>query len=182
MGGLQFTMPSFEGVNAGSPINITWSGATGTPTLTLQNGTENSINDVDIIASDIQGSFFVWTPPATIPSDDYILLLKDDSSEDIAYSNVFRLLAPGETLPVVTAVDPNLGAASTPEEDEEEQEKTLPPRPFSSQHQPCCQDRRSSRLNSPDPPGHRHRHLLQEKTQEPNGEAVDERELGSVFA
>merc|ERR1711881_336342 len=107
--GLQFTMPSFEGVNAGSPINITWSGATGTPTLTLQNGTENSINDVDIIASDIQGSFFVWTPPATIPSDDYILLLKDDSSEDIAYSNVFRLLAPGETLPVVTAVDPNLG-------------------------------------------------------------------------
>merc|ERR1712000_594745 len=99
--GLQFTMPSFEGVNAGSPINITWSGATGTPTLTLQNGTENSINDVDIIASDIQGSFFVWTPPATIPSDDYILLLKDDSSEDIAYSNVFRLLAPGETLPIV---------------------------------------------------------------------------------
>jgi len=143
--GLQFTMPSFEGVNAGSPINITWSGATGTPTLTLQNGTENSINDVDIIAcksisfrqlspltndiADIQGSFFVWTPPATIPSDDYILLLKDDSSEDIAYSNVFRLLAPGETLPVVTAVDPNLGAASTPEEDEEEQEKPYRPAP-----------------------------------------------------
>merc|ERR1712093_771382 len=127
--GLQFTMPSFEGVNAGSPINITWSGATGTPTLTLQNGTENSINDVDIIASDIQGSFFVWTPPATIPSDDYILLLKDDSSEDIAYSNVFRLLAPGETLPVVTAVDQNLGAASTPEEDEEEQEKPYRPAP-----------------------------------------------------
>jgi len=137
-------MASFEGVKAGSPINITWSGTTGTPTLILQNGTENSINDVETIAStsalsshytspltsfiaDVQNSFFVWTPPATIPSDDYVLLLKDDSSEDIAYSNVFRLLAPGETLPVVTAVDPNLGAASTPEE--EEQEKPYRPAP-----------------------------------------------------
>jgi len=127
--GLQFTMASFEGVKAGSPINITWSGTTGTPTLILQNGTENSINDVETIATDVQNSFFVWTPPATIPSDDYVLLLKDDSSEDIAYSNVFRLLAPGETLPVVTAVDPNLGAASTPEEDEEEQEKPYRPAP-----------------------------------------------------
>merc|ERR1712093_99923 len=126
---LQFTMASFEGVNAGSPINITWSGATGTPTLTLQNGTENSINDVDTIATDIQNSFFVWTPPATIPSDDYVLLLKDDSSDEIAYSNVFRLLAPGETLPVVTAVDPNLGASTPEEEEEEEQEKPYRPAP-----------------------------------------------------
>ncbi|KAK0125561.1 hypothetical protein ONS95_000432 [Cadophora gregata] len=117
--GLHFTLPSFEGVNVGSPINITWSGATGSTTLTLQNGTENSIHDVDAIATDIQASFFVWTPPATIPSDDYVFQLKDDSSDEIAYSNIFRLLALGETLPVVTAVDPNLPAASTPDEQEE---------------------------------------------------------------
>ncbi|PVH79137.1 hypothetical protein DL98DRAFT_229457 [Cadophora sp. DSE1049] len=127
--GLQFTMASFEGVNAGSPVNITWSGATGTTTLTLQNGTENSINDVDTIATDIKGSFFVWTPPATIPSDDYIFQLKDDSSEEIAYSAIFRLLAPGETLPVVTAVDPNLSAASTPAAEEEKPYRPAPSHP-----------------------------------------------------
>ncbi|KAH7419419.1 hypothetical protein BKA64DRAFT_699452 [Cadophora sp. MPI-SDFR-AT-0126] len=127
--GLQFTMPSFEGVNAGSPLNITWSGASGATTLVLQNGTESSINDVVTIGMDIQGSFFIWTPPATIQSDDYILQLKGDTSEVFAYSNIFRLLAPGETLPVVTAVDPNLSAASTPAGEQEKPYRPAPSHP-----------------------------------------------------
>ncbi|KAG4436810.1 hypothetical protein IFR05_007700 [Cadophora sp. M221] len=113
--GLHFTNPSFEGVKAGSAINITWSGATGTTTLTLQNGTENSINDVDTIATGIEASFLVWTPPASILPVEYAFQLKDDSSDEIVYSSVFRILAPGETSPVVTAVTPEISAVASSE-------------------------------------------------------------------
>ncbi|KAH6724318.1 hypothetical protein BKA61DRAFT_27450 [Leptodontidium sp. MPI-SDFR-AT-0119] len=113
--GLQFTNPSFDGVKAGSAINITWSGATGTTTLTLQNGTENSINDVDIIATGIERSFFVWTPPPSMLPVEYAFKLKVDSSDEIVYSSIFRMLAPGETSPVVTAVTPDVPAVESSE-------------------------------------------------------------------
>ncbi|KAH7342612.1 hypothetical protein BKA65DRAFT_294822 [Rhexocercosporidium sp. MPI-PUGE-AT-0058] len=118
---LAFTNPSLAGLAAGapfyliSPYNITWSGATGTTTLTLRNGTENNLDDVDTIATGIERSFFVWTPLANILPGEYSFQLKDDSSDAIAYSSVFRILAPGETSRVVTAVGPELPATESPE-------------------------------------------------------------------
>ncbi len=47
---LVFTNPSFSDLTAGAPFNVTWSGASGTTTLTLQNGTANNINTVGVIA------------------------------------------------------------------------------------------------------------------------------------
>lgn len=37
--GLQFTNPSFEGIVAGQPFNLTWAAANGPTILTLQNAT-----------------------------------------------------------------------------------------------------------------------------------------------
>lgn len=39
---LEFTNPSLELLTAGAPFNVTWSGANGTTTLRLQNGTSSS--------------------------------------------------------------------------------------------------------------------------------------------
>lgn len=48
--GLQFSNPSLDGLTAGSPFNLTWSGASGTTTLTLQNGTADNMDVVATIA------------------------------------------------------------------------------------------------------------------------------------
>jgi hypothetical protein len=45
---LAFTNPSLSGLTAGEPFTLTWSGASGTTTLTLQNG--NPLQTVDTIA------------------------------------------------------------------------------------------------------------------------------------
>ncbi len=50
---LVFTNSDLSGITAGAPFNLTWSGASGTTTLTLVNGTENgassNVNTVDVI-------------------------------------------------------------------------------------------------------------------------------------
>ena len=47
---LVFTNPSLAGLTAGAPVNLTWSGASGTTTVTLQNGTANDLETVTVIA------------------------------------------------------------------------------------------------------------------------------------
>jgi len=47
---LNFTNPTLSGLTAGVPFNVTWSGASGTSTLALQNGTASSLNTVDVIS------------------------------------------------------------------------------------------------------------------------------------
>lgn len=56
--GLQFTNPSLQGLTAGVAFNVTWSDANGTSTLTLQNGTSNSINTLAVIS----GMFYLPLP------------------------------------------------------------------------------------------------------------------------
>jgi hypothetical protein len=51
--GLQFMNPTFEGITAGQPFNLTWANASGTTTLTLQQGGANGISDVSTIACKI---------------------------------------------------------------------------------------------------------------------------------
>ncbi|KAL2075465.1 hypothetical protein VTL71DRAFT_408 [Oculimacula yallundae] len=111
---LAFTNPSLAGLTAGVPYNLTWSGAAGSTTLTLQNGTENTFNDVEIIATGIQQSFIVFTPSLSVTSDDYVLQLKDDSSEETIHSSFFQISPPVKAEGIVTAVDPNLPAVETP--------------------------------------------------------------------
>jgi hypothetical protein len=52
-GQLKFTNPSLDGLTAGAPFNLTWTGAAGTTTLTLQNGTASNRNTVDTVACSV---------------------------------------------------------------------------------------------------------------------------------
>jgi hypothetical protein len=47
---LVFTNPSLSGLTAGAPFNLTWTGAVGTATVTLQNGTASQIKTVNVVA------------------------------------------------------------------------------------------------------------------------------------
>jgi hypothetical protein len=48
---LILTDPTFAGIAVGTPFNITWSGAAGPVSLTLQNGPPNQLTDVAPITS-----------------------------------------------------------------------------------------------------------------------------------
>ncbi|KAF8866900.1 hypothetical protein BDZ45DRAFT_177804 [Acephala macrosclerotiorum] len=99
--GLQFTNPSMDGITAGSPFNVTWENANGTTTLTLQNGTANSINTVDTIAFGISNNFLVWSPYATTPAGQYVLRLDDEGGAS-AYSGMFDMNVKNSGVAVVT--------------------------------------------------------------------------------
>jgi hypothetical protein len=47
----QFTNSAFAGITAGTPFNITWSGATTGVTLLLKNGASTDLKTVSTIAS-----------------------------------------------------------------------------------------------------------------------------------
>lgn len=53
---LHFTNTEFD-IAAGSPFNVTWTGAKGTTTLSLQQGDANSISTADVIACKLPRSF-----------------------------------------------------------------------------------------------------------------------------
>ncbi|CZR56997.1 uncharacterized protein PAC_06886 [Phialocephala subalpina] len=99
--GLQFTNPTMQGITAGSAFNVTWEGANGTTTLTLQNGTSNSINTVDIIAFGITDPFLVWSPYVTTPASQYVLRLDDEGGAS-AYSGMFDMVVKNSGVAVVT--------------------------------------------------------------------------------
>ncbi|KAH8754017.1 hypothetical protein F5882DRAFT_53132 [Hyaloscypha sp. PMI_1271] len=94
---LHFTNTEFD-ITAGAPFNVTWTGAQGTTSLSLQQGDANSIKTADVILSSITDDFVVWTPYATTEPGSYILRL-DDSSNDFAYSLVFNMQAEGSGSP-----------------------------------------------------------------------------------
>lgn len=60
---LKFTNPSFADLTAGAPFNVTWSGASGTTTLTLQNGTASGIQTVGVIACNF---LFLYPSPSPL--------------------------------------------------------------------------------------------------------------------
>merc|ERR1712093_657360 len=88
---LAFTNPSLAGLTAGAPYNLTWSGASGTTTVTLQNGTANDLETVIVIASDISESFLEWSPYAFTPTGFYVLRLEDTSGQT-ATSRQFTMM------------------------------------------------------------------------------------------
>jgi hypothetical protein len=99
--GLHFTNPSFN-IVAGSNFLLTWAGASGSTTVTLMNGTGNSMNTVDVIYTTPDSSLN-WTPYANTPVAQYVLQLADASGQ-IAYSTLFTMEVAGSS--------PNSGTTS----------------------------------------------------------------------
>jgi len=48
---LQFTNPSYSGIQVGSPFTLTWTGASGPVTLSLLSGPASDLSVVEVIAS-----------------------------------------------------------------------------------------------------------------------------------
>ncbi|KAI9048990.1 hypothetical protein LZ554_006839 [Drepanopeziza brunnea f. sp. 'monogermtubi'] len=92
---LHFTNPVFSSLEAGTPFNITFSGASGPTRLRLQNSRGARDDDADTIAAHITNSYLIWTPPAALPATDYTLVLEDETSGTIVRSHVFTILAEG---------------------------------------------------------------------------------------
>ncbi|KAK1600465.1 Ser-Thr-rich glycosyl-phosphatidyl-inositol-anchored membrane family-domain-containing protein [Colletotrichum navitas] len=77
-------------VAAGQPFTITWSDAQGPVTLTLKNGPSTNLATVQSIATGQSGTSFVWTPPTTLPSDQYAIEISDGTGTP-NYSEQFSL-------------------------------------------------------------------------------------------
>ncbi|KAJ4289283.1 hypothetical protein N0V88_007034 [Collariella sp. IMI 366227] len=75
-------------LHAGSPFTVTWTGNRGPVTLTLTNGPDENLQTVLVIVSNYEGQSYIWTPPAELPADSYILQLEDAGSAD--YSARFK--------------------------------------------------------------------------------------------
>ncbi|PBP26280.1 extracellular matrix protein [Diplocarpon rosae] len=79
-----------SGVTAGTPLEITWSGAEGPVTLTLKSGESTNLKTVEVIASGQTGTSYTWTPPTSLPDDTYALQI-DDSTGTPNYSVQFAI-------------------------------------------------------------------------------------------
>ncbi|KAM7195103.1 Ser-Thr-rich glycosyl-phosphatidyl-inositol-anchored membrane family domain containing protein [Naviculisporaceae sp. PSN 640] len=87
-------------VEEGQPFTITWANAEGPVTLTLKNGPSKNLQDVTVIASDLTGTEFTWTPE-DLPSDTYAIEIRD-STDEPNYSIPFVYEGTG-TAPSVTS-------------------------------------------------------------------------------
>lgn len=58
---VQFTNSNFDGIEAGSTFEITWDDAEGPVTLTLKNGSEDDLKDVETITSMFRSQSFLVT-------------------------------------------------------------------------------------------------------------------------
>ncbi|PMD17380.1 hypothetical protein NA56DRAFT_278095 [Hyaloscypha hepaticicola] len=89
---VHFTKTEID-ITAGIPFNVTWEGANGTTTLSLQEGAANSMK-TDVILTDLTNEYVLWTPYNTTTPGQYILRL-DDTSNDFAHGLVFNMQSAG---------------------------------------------------------------------------------------
>ncbi|KAI3334757.1 Ser-Thr-rich glycosyl-phosphatidyl-inositol-anchored membrane family-domain-containing protein [Ustulina deusta] len=99
---VKLTNSNFDDIEAGSTFEITWGGAEGPVTLTLKNGPENNLNDVETITTGATGDSFLWPVDSDLPSGDYAIEISDGT--DINYSQMF---------PVAGTTEPSSTASST---------------------------------------------------------------------
>ncbi|KAK2629441.1 hypothetical protein QTJ16_000261 [Diplocarpon rosae] len=99
-----------SGVAAGSPLEITWSGAEGPVTLTLKSGQSTDLKTVEVIASGQTGTSYTWTPPTSLPDDTYALQI-DDSTGIPNYSVQFAITG-GTAPPVPSSGNPTASVST----------------------------------------------------------------------
>ncbi|KAH8591984.1 hypothetical protein B0O99DRAFT_718113 [Bisporella sp. PMI_857] len=89
---INITNTVVSGITAGTPYTITWGDATGPVTITLKHGLDaNNLEDYEVLVTG--GTFpsgsYTWTPPATLPSDNYAFRIQDGTDVD-NYSAMFQ--------------------------------------------------------------------------------------------
>ncbi|KLJ06499.1 hypothetical protein EMPG_10096 [Blastomyces silverae] len=80
-----------EGVQAGEPVTITWTGGSDEPiTLTLMKGPSDDLQEVETLTSSGQDGTYTWTPESDIVNgDNYALRITQ--GDDINYTNLFGI-------------------------------------------------------------------------------------------
>lgn len=99
---------------AGQPITLNWSGATGPVTITLRTGPSDDLQDVETLVSGSTSGSFVWTPGDNLPAGTYALQISDGT--DTNFSPQFNL--DGDAPP------PTTSATETPSETSSEASET----------------------------------------------------------
>ncbi|KAJ8124639.1 hypothetical protein O1611_g9002 [Lasiodiplodia mahajangana] len=106
---VQLTNSNFDGIEAGSTFEITWSGAEGPVTLTLKNGAEDDLQDVQTITTNASGDSFEWAVDPALVTGDYAIEIDDGT--DINYSKMFSV--DGVAAPSSSAVSSTVSATSS---------------------------------------------------------------------
>ncbi|TGJ82534.1 hypothetical protein E0Z10_g6205 [Xylaria hypoxylon] len=99
---VHLTNSNFDDIEAGSTFQITWDDAEGPVTLTLKNGAEDDLDDVETITTNASGGSFVWAVDPSLAAGDYALEIDDGT--DINYSQMF---------PVESTVEPTSSSSSS---------------------------------------------------------------------
>jgi hypothetical protein len=131
-----FTNSNFGGIKAGTPFNITWSGATSDITLKLKTGPASAQQFVSTIASKsygseadfrgtlliylagVTGSSYLWTPPSSVVDGQLYNLEIDHGTDAPNYSQQFPItggtgVASASTMTVTGASTSTATVAST---------------------------------------------------------------------
>ncbi|KAI1307830.1 Ser-Thr-rich glycosyl-phosphatidyl-inositol-anchored membrane family-domain-containing protein [Xylaria venustula] len=86
---VELTNSNFDDIKAGSTFKITWDDAEGPVTLTLKDGPEGDLKDVQTIAAGVGGTSFQWPVDAALPEGKYAIEISDGS--DVNYSEMFTI-------------------------------------------------------------------------------------------
>ncbi|KAL2040470.1 hypothetical protein N7G274_006913 [Stereocaulon virgatum] len=96
-----FTNNAYNGITAGTPFTLTWSGDNSPVTISLLNGPKQMLLKVNTVANAISGSSFTWTPPTTLNPDVYALSITQSGITN--YSPQFFLRSDGVPAPTSQA-------------------------------------------------------------------------------
>lgn len=75
----------------GEDFTLEWTGNSGPVTVTLQTGESDNLEDVEVLASSVDGESFTWTVPEDLPTAQYNFRIQDDETEDVNWSVPFPL-------------------------------------------------------------------------------------------
>ncbi|KAI1131269.1 Ser-Thr-rich glycosyl-phosphatidyl-inositol-anchored membrane family-domain-containing protein [Nemania abortiva] len=106
---VQLTNSNFDGIEAGSTFEITWSGAEGPVTLTLKNGSSDDLQDVETITTNASGDSFEWAVDPALVTGDYAIEIDDGT--DVNYSQMFSV--DGVAAPSSSTVSSTVSATSS---------------------------------------------------------------------
>ncbi|KAI0103731.1 Ser-Thr-rich glycosyl-phosphatidyl-inositol-anchored membrane family-domain-containing protein [Nemania sp. FL0031] len=106
---VHLTNSNFDGIEAGSTFEITWDDAEGPVTLTLKNGAEDDLQDVQTITTNASGDSFEWAVDSALVTGDYAIEIDDGT--DVNYSVMFSV--DGVAAPSSSAVSSTVSATSS---------------------------------------------------------------------
>ncbi|KAI0433678.1 Ser-Thr-rich glycosyl-phosphatidyl-inositol-anchored membrane family-domain-containing protein [Xylaria sp. FL1042] len=109
---VQLTNSNFDNIEAGSTFEITWDDAEGPVTLTLKNGSEDDLKDVETITTGATGDSFVWSVDSDLTSGDYAIEISDGT--DVNYSEMFPISGTDSPSSTASSTESATSTTATP--------------------------------------------------------------------